>query len=141
MEEKYWYYDTLNEDREKCLQENEDVVRLPSDPPVDILKWDDMNDPARQQIRNLLIAKTKMVIGGIRGFYTGELGVTEKQLTMDYRHLLDEGTKLKEETEKIILDQLEKLSQDNLVEERARIAENVNKERGYQPPMYPIIPI
>ena len=82
-----------------------------------------------------------MVIGGIRGFYSGELGVAEKQLTMDYRHLLDEGTKMKEDTEKIILAQLEKMSQDKLVEERARIAENVNKERGYQPPMYPIIPI
>lgn len=137
----YWYYDTTGTDREKCLQENEDVVRLPSDPPADVLKWQDMNDPARKQIRDLLIAKVKMVIGGIRGFYSGELGVAEKQLTMDYRHLLDEGTKLKEETEKVVLDQLEKLSQDKLVEERARIAENVNKERGYQPPMYPIIPI
>ncbi len=100
-----------------------------------------MNDVARQQIRNLLIAKVKMVIGGIRGFYSGELGVTEKQLTMDYRHLLDEGTKLKEDTEKIILEQLEKLSQENMTETRAKIAENVNKERGYQPPMFPIIAI
>ena len=76
-----------------------------------------MNDVAHQQIRNLLIAKVKMVIGGIRGFYTGELGVAEKQLTMDYRHLLDEGTKLKEDTEKIIIDQLDKLSQDNMTED------------------------
>ena len=100
-----------------------------------------MNDVARQQIRNLLIAKVKMVLGSIRGFYSGELGVAEKQLTMDYRHLLDEGTKMKDDTEKLILDQLAALSQDKLVEERARIAENVNKERGYQPPMFPIIPI
>jgi len=139
----YWYYDTngSEEDREKCLKENKDVVKLPSDPPTEVLEWSSMNDVARQQIRNLLIAKVKMVIGGIRGFYSGELGVTDKQLTMDYRHLLDEGTKLKEDTEKIILEQLEKLSQANLTEERARIAENVNKERGYQPPMFPIIPI
>ena len=82
-----------------------------------------------------------MVIGGIRGFYSGELGVTEKQLTMDYRHLLDEGTKLKEDTEKLIIDQLEKMGQANMAKERAEIAEAVNKERGYQPPMYPIIPI
>ena len=137
----YWYYDTLGSERDKCLEENSDIVKLPSDPPTQILKWGKMNDVARQQIRNFLIAKTKMVIGGIRGFYSGELGVTEKQLTMDYRHLLDEGTKLKEETEKLILEQLLALSQDKLVEERARIAENVNKERGYQPPMHPIIPI
>jgi len=139
----YWYYDTKDGegDREDCLLANSDIVRLPSDPPTETLKWGDMNDVARQQVRNLLLANVKIVIGGMRGFYSGELGVAEKQLTMDYRHLLDEGEKLKTDTETLIKDQLDKLSQDKLVEERARIAENVNKERGYQPPMYPIIPI
>lgn len=138
----YWYYDTANNDeRDKCLEENDDVVRLPSDPPVDVLKWDSLNNVARQQIRDLLIAKTKITIGGIRGFFSGELGVTEKQLTMDYRHLLDEGEKLKEVTEKRVLTQLDKLSQVNLTEERAKIAENINNERRYQPPRTPIIPI
>jgi len=139
----YWYYDTdgSEEDRDNCLEENNDVVKLPSDPPTTILQWGNMNDVARQQIRNLLIAKVKIVIGGVRGFYSGELGVADKQLTMDYRHLLDEGEKLKEETEKLILEQLEKMSQANLAKERADIAEAVNRERGYQPPMYPIIPI
>jgi hypothetical protein len=137
----YWYYDTKSEDRDKCLEENNDIIKLPSDPPTKTLNWDKMNDVAHQQIRNFLIAKVKMVLGGIRGFYTGELGVAEKQLTMDYRHLLDEGTKLKEDTEKILLDQLEKLRQVNLTEERAKIAENVNKHMGYQPPQFPIIAI
>jgi len=138
----YWYYDTTSdEEREKCIDENDDVVRLPSDPPIKVLKWEKLNDVARQQIRNLLIAKVKIVIGGIRGFYSGELGVAEKQLTMDYRHLLDEGLKLKEDTEKIIKETLDKISQEKLTETHAKIAENVNKERGYQPPQYPIIPI
>jgi len=137
----YWYYDTKPEDRDKCLEENNDIIKLPSDPPTSILEWTKMNDVAHQQIRNLLVAKTKMVIGNVRGFYSGELGVTEKQLTMDYRHLLDEGTKLKDDTEKLILEQLAYLSQENMVKVRAEIAENVNKERGYQPPMFPIIAI
>jgi hypothetical protein len=138
----YWYYDTLNGgDRDKCLELNSDIIRLPSDPPVTILQWNNINDVARQQIRDLLVAKVKMVLGSIRGFYSGELGVTEKQLTMDYRHLLEEGTKLKEDTIKILLDQLLYISQDNLTKIRADIAENVNRERGYQPPMYPIIAI
>jgi hypothetical protein len=100
-----------------------------------------MNDVAHQQIRNFLIAKVKMVIGGIRGFYTGELGVAEKQLTMDYRHLLEEGSKLKEDTEKLLLEQLTNLSQVVLTENRAKIAENVNRERGFMPPKFPIIAI
>lgn len=136
----YWYYDT-NGNRDECLEANNDIIKLPSDPPTSILEWSKMNDVAHQQIRNFLISKVKTVLGGIRGFYSGELGVAEKQLTMDYRHLLDEGTKLKDDTEKILLNQLEKMSQVNLTKERAEIAEAVNKERGYQPFMYPIIPI
>jgi hypothetical protein len=100
-----------------------------------------MNSIAQQQIRDLLIAKTKITIGSVRGFYSGELGVTNQKLTMDYRHLLDEGEKLKETTTLRLKDQLDKLKQVNLTEERAKIAENVNRERGYQPPQYPIIPI
>jgi hypothetical protein len=137
----YWYYDTTSTGRDKCLDENDDAIRLPSDPPLKTLKWEKMNDVAHQQIRNLFIAQVKIAIGSIRGFYSGELGVTEKQLTMDYRHLLEEGQKLKEDTEKLIIDQLEKISQENLTKIRADIAENVNRERGYQPPMFPIIAI
>jgi hypothetical protein len=137
----YWYYDTTNESRDKCLEENNDIIKLPSDPPTTILEWSKMNDVAHQQIRDLLIAKVKIVIGGVRGFYTGELGVTDKQLTMDYRHLLDEGQKLKDDTIKVLMDQLAYLTQENQTKIRADIAENVNKERGYQPPQFPIISI
>jgi len=137
----YWYYDTNNLGRDKCLEENDDIIKLPSDPPTKILKWSKINTVAQRQIRDLLIAKVKTVIGGIRGFYSGELGVAEKALTMDYRHLLDEGKELKESTEKQILEQLDKLKQVNLTKERADIAEQVNKERQYQPFKTPIIPI
>ncbi len=136
----YWYYDTKG-DRDKCLEANNDIVKLPSDPPTSILEWGKMNDVAHQQIRDLLIAKVKIVFGGIRGFYTGELGVTEKQLTMDYRHLIDEGQKLKEETIKILLDQLTYISQENMTKVRASIAENVNNSMKFQPPQFPIIAI
>ena len=137
----YWYYDTKDTDRDKCLEENSDIVRLPSDAPLDVIRWDKLNSVAQQQIRDLLIAKVKIVIGSIRGFYSGDLGVAEKQLTMDYRHLLDEGEKLKTDTITRIEDQLDKLSHVNLTKERADIAENVNKERSYQPMKTPIIPI
>ncbi|MFW5847421.1 MAG: hypothetical protein ACOCVF_00680 [bacterium] len=130
----YWYYETNDgTDEKKCKTDNPDVVRLPSDSPIEVLKWSEVNDVAKQQIRNLLIAKVKMVIGGVRGFYSGEISALQKQLTLDYRHLLEEGEKLKSETVETIMKSLDKLSQVNLTEERARIAENINKERGYQP--------
>ncbi len=140
----YWYYDTENmasKDIKKLKAKNKDIVKLPSDAPTDVLEWSSLNDVAKQQIRNLLIAKVKIVLGGVRGFYTGEIGSTDKQLVLDYRHLLDEGKELKTETEKIILEELGKLSQVNLTEERAKIAENVNKAMGYQPFKSPIMAI
>ena len=133
----YFYYDT--DQRDKCLQENDDVVKLPSDAPVDILNYDKLNAVARQQVRDLLIARTKINIGGIRGFFTGEVGATEKALTMDYRHLLDEGQTLKTETKDKIFESLNKISLVQLTTDRATIAENINRERGYQPPQYPIM--
>ena len=134
----YWYYDT-NGDRDKCLEENSDTVRLPSDAPTDILKWGEINDVARQQIRELLLAKTMIVTARIRGFYSGEVGSANKQLTLDYRQLGDYGDKLREETRTKIFEALDKISLVQLTTDRATIAENVNKERGYQPPMFPIV--
>ena len=134
----YFYYDTEG-NREDCLKDNTDVVKLPSDAPIDVLDYDDVNSVARQQIRDLLIARTKINVGGIRGFFSGEVGATEKQLTMDYRHLIDEGQELKKETKDKIFELLNKISLVQLTEDRARIAENVNKERGYQPPKFPIM--
>lgn len=133
----YWYYDT-DGDRDKCLEQNEDIIKLPSDPPTTILKWSNLNDVARQQIRELLLAKTMIVTARIRGFYSGEVGSANKELTLDYRQLGDYGDRLREETRTKIFEGLEKLSLVQMTADRAAIAENVNKERGYQPFMFPI---
>ena len=136
----YFYYD-VGTSGDTCIAENSDIVRMPSDVPIDSLEWSNLNSVARQQVRDLLIAKVKMVIGGIRGFYSGAIGSTDKELQMDYRHMLDEGIELKRETKELLYKTLDKLSLRQLTEDRAAIAEAVNKERGYQPPQYPIITI
>ena len=64
--------------------------------------------------------------------------MAQKEVTLDYRHLLDEGKELKDLTVERIYSTLDKLSLRQLSEDRAAIAEAVNKERGYQPPMFPI---
>lgn len=135
----YFYYDTTSADRDKCLSDNEDVIKLPSDAPMDVLKYEKLNSVARQQFRDLLIARAMMTIGRIRGFFSGEVGSTEKQLTMDYRLIYDDGVTLRDQTKEKIFDTLNKLSLRQLTEDRAAIAENVNRERGFQPPMWPIM--
>lgn len=134
----YWYYDTKG-DRDKCLEENNDIVKLPSDAPVDVLNWDEVNSTARQQIRNLFFSRVMTVLGRIRGFYSGEVGSANKQITMDYRQLADYGQQLETSTKEAILESLNKLSLVQLTEDRANIAENVNRSLQYQPHKFPIM--
>lgn len=136
----YWYYDTNKDDLDDCKANNPDIVRLPSDVPIDNLTWSKLNTVAKRHVRDLLISEVKIVIGGIRGFYSGDVSSTEaKQLTMDYRHLLEEGEKLKESVITDIKESLDKMSLVNLTRDRAEIAENVNKQMGYQPMPNPFI--
>lgn len=135
----YFYYDTTDESREKCLEDNDDTIKLSSDVPINTLTWGDLNSMATAHVRDLFIARCKIVEGGIRGYNSGEVGVMEKTITMDYRHLLDEGEKLKDDTILKINEALMKLSLVQLTDDRARIAENVNRERQFQPFMNPII--
>lgn len=135
----YFYYDTNSKGRDKCLEANSDIIKLPSDAPIDVIKWDKLNSVARTQIRDLFIAKCKIAAGGVMGFYSGELGSAQKEITMDYRHLLEEGQQLKDATIEQIMTALNRLSLVQLTRDRAEIAANVNKERGFQPPMFPIM--
>jgi hypothetical protein len=134
----YFYYDVGDDERDKCLEENSDVVRLPSDPPVQTIRWDNLNSVAQQQIRDLLIAYAKESIGGIRGLYSGDIGVPGNTVSLDYRYLQEEGRDLREKTRTRIFEQLEKISQVELTRKRREIAENVNAERGFQPFLFPI---
>ena len=43
----YWYYDIGPEDRDKCLKNNPDIIKLPSDVPFDEIDWVDLNNPAQ----------------------------------------------------------------------------------------------
>lgn len=135
----YWYYDTTDGERDKCLEENSDIVKLPSDAPVKVLKWDEVNSASQQQIRDLLLSRVLIVTSRIRGFYSGEVGSANKQLTLEYRQLGDYGETLRTQTRDRIFETLNKLSLVQLTTDRATIAENINRERGYQPPMFPIM--
>lgn len=135
----YFYYSTNTKGRKKCLEQNSDIVKLPSDAPIDTLKWTNMNSVAKTNIRDLLISRVKINLGNIRGYYSGDVGATVKQLTLDYRMLQEQGEQLKEQVRTTILESLNRLSLVQLTRDRAEIAANVNKERGFQPPMFPIL--
>jgi hypothetical protein len=129
----YFYYDTSTSKRDKCLEQNDDIIKLPSDVSIDNLKWGQLNSISKNRVRRMLLAESKMTIGGIRGFFSGDIKAGNAELTMDYRHLLEEGQQEKEKLIEEIKESLDKISYQKLMEDRASIAQNLNTVLTYQP--------
>jgi hypothetical protein len=121
----YWYYDT--DDRDSCLNDNKDIIKLPSDVMTDPLTWDDMNKPSQNWVRKYLIAYAKEGLARIWGKFSGDLQVPDSSIKLDYSSLLteakDEKTKLIEE----LMSRLERLRPEKMLERKAGEAENLNK--------------
>ena len=127
----YWYYDTM--DRDTCLEQNADVIKLPSDVETEQLTWDRLNKPAQNWVRKYLIGYAKEGLGRIWGKFSGDLQVPDSTIKLDYSSLLTEG---KDERLKLVEElaaRLERLRPDKLLERKGAEAENLNKALKYRP--------
>jgi hypothetical protein len=128
----YWYYDTNDADRDQCLKDNPDIVKLPSDIPLDALSWQDLNDPAQQWVRRWLTAYAKETLARVRGKFSGNLKTPDSELQMDYTSLSteakDEKTVLLEELTK----RLERLRPEFIMEREAKIATDLNTQLKFR---------
>jgi hypothetical protein len=66
----YWYYDVDGADRDACLKANPDIIKLPSDIPIDEIAWVDLNNPAQQWVRRYFVASCKETLSRVRGKYS-----------------------------------------------------------------------
>ena len=131
----YWYYDTTDGDRDKCLADNPDIVLLPSDVPFDKLSWYKLNNPAQVWVRRWFTAYCKETLARVRGKFSGSLKTPDGDLTMDYAALATEG---KDEKSKLIEEligadgRLTRLRPEKIMEREALLAENLNKQLKYR---------
>lgn len=131
----YWYYDTTQGDRDKCLADNPDIIKLPSDVPFDKLSWYKLNNPAQVWVRKYFIAYCKETLSRVRGKFSGSLKTPDGDLTMDYATLATEGKdeKLKLVEELIGADgRLTRLRPEKIMEREALLAENLNKQLKFR---------
>ena len=131
----YWYYDVGPDDRAACLKANKDIIKLPTDVPLEELTWEELNVPAKQWVRRWFTAYVKETLARVRGKYSGNLKTPDSEITMDYTSLLteakDEKTKLLEE---LIGAEgwLTRLRPEKVMEREAQIAENLNKQMKFR---------
>jgi hypothetical protein len=133
----YRYYEITPEsedqDREACLEANTDVIKLPSDVPLDSIDYSSLNLPSKIWVRRYLLGLAKETLGRIRGKFSGALNVPGAEVSMDYQSLLDEG---KDEQAKLIEElgeRLTSMSNFGQTEQRASEAESINKSLQYRP--------
>jgi hypothetical protein len=131
----YWYYDVEGPDRDKCLKSNPEIIRMPSDVPMNEMSWEDLNEPAKQWVRRWFTAYVKETLGRVRGKYSGNLKAPDSELTLDYQSL---ATEAKDEKTKLIEELtgpeglLTRLRPEKQMEKEALIAENLNKQLKFQ---------
>ena len=132
----YRYYEITpddEEEREACLEANQDVIKLPSDVPLDSIDYSSLNLPSKIWVRRYLLGLAKETLGRVRGKFSGALNVPGADVSMDYESLLSEG---KEEQAKLIEElgeRLTSMSNQSQTEQRATQAEAINKSLQYRP--------
>jgi hypothetical protein len=130
----YHYYETTSdEERQRCLNENKDIVKLPSDVPVDVVNFDELNTPSKQWVRDYFTALCKETLGRVRGKFGGSLGISDAEVTMDYDSLLSESREDKQALWERLKERLERLQPDKMLERKALEAENLNKSLQFRP--------
>ena len=130
----YWYYETTSdEDRQRCLNANKDIVKLPSDVPIDVVDFTELNTPSKQWVRDWFTALCKETLGRVRGKFGGALGVTDAEVTMDYESLLSESREDRTQLLERLNTRLERLRPDNMLTRKATEAEQLNKTLQYRP--------
>jgi hypothetical protein len=129
----YHYYEACEEDRQRCLNDNKDIVKLPSDVPIDVVNYDELNTPSKQWVRDYFTALCKETLGRVRGKFGGALGVTDAEVTMDYDSLLSEAKEDKEKLWERLSERLDRLQPDKMLERKANEAEQLNKALQFRP--------
>jgi hypothetical protein len=130
----YHYYDVADDDeRQRCLNANKDIVKLPSDVPIDVVNFDELNTPSKQWVRDYFTALCKETLGRVRGKFGGSLGVTDAEVTMDFDSLLNEAKEDKDKLWERLKERLERLQPEKMLERKANEAENLNKSLQYRP--------
>lgn len=133
----YTYYDVPTgnqEDIDRCRLENrDDIVITPDQVPMTEMKYELMNGPTQQIIRRLLVAEAKILLGVIRGTYSGEVKIPNGEMKLDYSMLLEQGKSEKEAVLSELKERLDRMTPWNLMAKQAEMSDNLTKVLSQTP--------
>lgn len=122
----YWYYETNEKGRKKCLEQNSDVIKTPNDIPINNLSWNQLNETSKTRVRKLLHISLLRFLSINRGKFSGEIdGPNGKTLKLDYNFLDNRANTLETALYEEINKSLENLSYEKMMEMRKNISNNL----------------
>lgn len=141
----YTYYDVSGasgDDIDACRIENkDDILITPDQIPLSKMRYELMNEPTQQTVRQLFIAEAMISLGLVRGTFSGVVKIPNSELQLEYQMLLELG---KEEKEKALTDLKERLDRMlpwNMMEKQATMTEQLIKVLQAKPFPQPIMVI
>ena len=106
----YTYYDvsgSSDEEIDACRLENkDDILITPDQVPLSKMRYELMNEPTKNTIRQLLVAEAMITCSLIRGYASGVIQIPEAEMKLDYAQLMDLG---KQEKDRVFTELKERL--------------------------------
>lgn len=123
----YTYYDTTTDNVDECRKQNTDVMLSPDQVPLDEMDYAFFNAPTKALIRKLLIGHAAETLGFIRGKFSGNIGMINNPLVMDYNMLISMGQRERETVLNELKERLQRLSPYETMRRQAELVQNMKE--------------
>lgn len=125
----YTYYDLSNateSEIDECRIENKDDILLtPDQVPLNKMRYELMNEPTKNTIRQLLVAESLITCSLIRGYASGVIQIPDAEMKLDYAQLMDLGKSEKERVFNELKERLESMLPWNIMKNYAEMSDNL----------------
>lgn len=123
----YTYYDTTPDNVDECRRQNQDVILSPDQVPLDEMDYAYFNAPTKALIRRLLIGHAAETLGLIRGKFSGQIGMINNQLVLDYQTLITMGQKERESAINELKERLQRMTPYETMKRQAELVQSMKE--------------
>lgn len=133
----YTYYDVSgasDDEVDACrLEHKDDILISPDQVPLSKMRYELMNEPTKQTIRQLLFAEAAMTISLIRGYASGIVKIPNAEMQLDYSQLMDIGKAEKERVFGELKERLEAMLPWNVMKHYEEMTDSLNNILKHKP--------
>ena len=125
----YTYYDVSgasDDEIDACRLENKDDILLtPDQVPLSKMRFELMNEPTKNTVRQLLVAEAMITCSLIRGYASGIIQIPDAEMKLDYAQLMDLGKSEKERVFGELKERLESMLPWNMMKNYSELSDSL----------------